>query len=188
MSLIVITGIDGIGKTTLVGNLQETFPHYQTKHLLQALDYPGFFRSPTEVLNEMSKCDSLRRLEIVRDGWELCMHNLQPDMILDSYWYKYAAAEYAYGARFDDIEWVFSDLPKPDEVFLLCGSAEKRNKSKYESGLLTPLQGPPVANFVEKYHEGFMKLASAFGPWKSVERVAADELTRKLILKSEYLT
>ena len=149
--LLVLTGSDGVGKSTLCSHLlQELQSQLGTKKVsyFSLWDYikQGELISVFEDgISFATSLSSRSRMSLLlfcfSRGLEL-LQSMQPEaefILIDGYWFKYAANEIARGASPFEIESCFSLLPQPDLVFYLKAdpiSIQKRKKkfSSYEVG------------------------------------------------------
>ena len=156
--LICITGIDGVGKSTLVELLAEKIPTAYISNIWDIMEggvetVP--FKSKQDIDNYLCELSPDVRLLFLAHALKFSVDKALDSgsdlVILNGYYYKYFASELALNASADLVDSLMGAFPKPDYVFQLELSIEeivnrKPHFSRYESGLSMQ---PGKDNFVE---------------------------------------
>lgn len=184
--IIAITGPDGSGKSTvcdeLYSHIQEIHPSLRCNiasiwdpmiAFKLKLDVPAYLK----VLS--NKARSMFLFHAVQMSYDM---NQDCDLlILNAYWYKYAASEMAYGTDLDFIGNLSQHFPIPDETYYLDISPVMTLKRKnyktsaYESG-------ENYLTFQNKALENLQKIEKLEGPWNhlSSEQFNSQQITQKI--------
>ncbi len=161
MKKIVITGVDGAGKTTQVNLLKKVLPNVNTMSVWDIVGNPeykdwsiynGF---PPEVEKYVMQLPPVSRTFFIFHAFDFAyakaMEKKADFLILDGYWYKYLSVEMAMGTDEDFIDFIFNRYAEPDISFYLDLPIHKIHErkpeiSQYESGTK---EGIDYANFLK---------------------------------------
>lgn len=144
--LIVITGADGTGKSTLIDLLKEKLNSYYIATIWDLLfsSVKGLpFKSKLELDNFLCDLTPDSRFlflsHALKYSTDMALQSGKEVIVLDSYFYKYQAAELALGADKELVGKVVDSFVKPDIVFEmrlpLAVVTERKNEfSRYECG------------------------------------------------------
>lgn len=160
--LICITGMDGIGKSTLISILANQFNSCYVANIWDLLDSPvkGLpFKSKKDLDNYI--CDLtpdsrfLFLAHALKYSTDKALSTKKEVILLDSYYYKYMATELALGAEVILVNKVVERFPKPHlvvELKLPMDEIIKRKTkfSRYECGLVENADLKSFVNFQEK--------------------------------------
>lgn len=123
-SLIIISGIDGCGKTTVLRKLSENYPRYKIIKWSELTNTHIKMQKLTpEYVNTLSPMG--RALIFGSVAWEMYDKILQfafdekKIMIIDSYYYKYLARELEFGQTDPILSEIFFRLPNPELVVFI---------------------------------------------------------------------
>jgi thymidylate kinase len=150
--LICVTGIDGSGKSTLIRSLQSAFPFSVTITIWDMMKNPEFkdsllFETKQEIDEYLKLLEHPARIlflyhclaQAMSIGAKEASKSNASLILLDGYWFKYAASEIAFGADAQEIIHLAQFFPKPDIVFRLAldsnvAFSRKESCSGYECG------------------------------------------------------
>jgi len=141
--IIVVTGKDGSGKSTLIKKLIENIPNSMEITIWDALD-PNLFNSKQKVDDYLSKLTPNSRALFLAhaliQSMEMALKSEQSILLFNGYFYKYFSSELAYGANELLIKNLSDFFPKPSKVIKLNISSNmafrrKTKVTKYECGL-----------------------------------------------------
>jgi thymidylate kinase len=145
--LICITGLDGVGKSTLIKSVQENYLSVYLANIWDLLNSEtgGLpFKSKCEVDEFLCSLTPDSRLlflaHAMKYSIDMAFKSNKKIILIDSYYYKYFAAELALGAKKELVSSLIGTFPKPDIVVELVlsvqeASCRKENYSRYECGL-----------------------------------------------------
>jgi thymidylate kinase len=192
--LIAITGPDGAGKSTVCSALAAQLGAHEVT-VWDALGRGAPFACKEEVLAHVSELDGVARMltifDLLRRALRLPEARAASTLVLNGYWFKYAASELAYGVPRMAVAAAVTDFPLPTCTFFLDLAPEeawerKGRGSDYERGLMRgthhPASEDPGAQFVEFQHKirgHWQEIERRRGPWTRisttppVERVLA---------------
>lgn len=146
--LIVITGADGTGKSTLIDILKDKLGSCYVATIWDLLfsSVKGLpFKSKLELDSFLCALTSDSRFlflsHALKYSTDKALASDEEFIILDSYFYKYQATELVLGADKELVEKVVSSYIKPDIVFemrlpLAVVTERKHKFSRYECGLV----------------------------------------------------
>lgn len=144
--MIVITGIDGTGKSTLIKTILDTGFKAKEITIWDAMD-PSVFQSKKQVGQFLSSLNSNARLLFLShalvQAYEKAKQSDHEILIFNAYYFKYFASERVYGADKNLIASLISFFPKPDLVIELVLDEElcferKNEVTAYECGFQQP--------------------------------------------------
>jgi len=181
--LVAITGPDGAGKSTICTAIAGQLGAVEVS-VWDSLGRGGPFASKAEVLAAVSELDGVERMltifDLLRRAMRLAAEEGAETLVLNGYWYKYAASELAYGVPEAAVAAAVKDFPVPACTFFLDLGADEawRRKgvgSAYERGLMRGTHRPagrtPGEQFVEfqrKIRGHWEALERAHGPWTRI--------------------
>ncbi len=149
MKKIVITGVDGAGKTTQVNLLKNVLPNVNTMSVWDIVANPqykpwsiynGF---PPQVEKYVMQLPPLSRTFFIFHAFDFAykkaMEKKADYLILDGYWYKYLSVELAMGTDEGFLDFIIDMYEEPDLCFYLDLPISKIKErkpviSQYESG------------------------------------------------------
>lgn len=158
--LIVITGIDGAGKTTLIESLSQRLPNSVIANVWQSFGAnQQLFKSKAHVYEYMRSLTPNSRVlflaHAVRYGIEKAIESTAEIIFIDGYYIKYFGPELALGADPKFVHEIIATFPKVDRVICLDIPIEKALKRKgeftdYECGFNSELSAETFLDFQEK--------------------------------------
>jgi thymidylate kinase len=158
--LIVITGIDGAGKTTLIESLSKRLPNSVVANVWQSFGAnQQLFNSKTHVYEYMRSLTPNSRVlflaHAVRYGIEKALESDAQTILIDGYYIKYFGPELALGADLNFVNEVVATFPKVDRVVCLDIPIEKALERKgaftdYECGFNPVLSKQTFLEFQQK--------------------------------------
>jgi dTMP kinase len=158
--LIVITGIDGAGKTTLIDALSKEIPNCVVANVWQSFGAnQQLFKSKAHVYEYMFSLTPNSRLlflaHAVRYGLEKALESNSETILIDGYYYKYFGPELALGADLQFVNEIIATFPKVDQVICLDLPIEKALERKgvftdYECGFNPVLSAQTFLDFQRK--------------------------------------
>lgn len=164
--LICITGLDGVGKSTLLKSVQENYSSVYLANIWDLLNSKNGglpFKSKCEVDEFLCSLTNDSRLLFLAHAMKYSIDKAYESdkqiILVDSYYYKYFASELALGADKNLVLSLISSFPKPDIVVELVLSVQeaanrKNNYSRYECGLSAIPDRESFIVFQNKlYHE-----------------------------------
>lgn len=166
--LIVITGADGTGKSTLIKQLSLTLESCYCANiwdLLQQSNNTLPFKSKQDIDSFLCALTPDSRFlflaHALRFSVDKALQSEAKIILMDSYYYKYFASELALGANPILVRSVLDSFPEPDLVFeLIVPLTEvmnrKENFSRYECGLADIAHKDLFEKFQQK----------VYGEWK----------------------
>jgi dTMP kinase len=198
--IVAVTGPDGSGKSTVCEqikkDLQERWgPQSVAKvSIWDSAAQPGLFSSMEQVVQYLSELEGGTRTLFLYHALSRSMdlaHRKKPKLILvEGYWFKYAATEIAYGVPEDFVLGAAQIFEKPTLTLHLDISPElalKRKEqrvSQYEKG------GQSFVEFQRMLAPIWFQIESKFGPWthlnsselssEQLSKAALEEVFRKL--------
>ncbi len=143
MKIFVITGMDGVGKSTIVKRLLDDNPRLHHATIWDAMNESSF-SSKSEVDDYLCSLSTKNRLLFLNNA---LMKSLEKSKMLknefllfDSYYFKYFASELCLGASKETVTQLMNEYPIPSLVIelsldVLNASTRKEKFSKYECGL-----------------------------------------------------
>lgn len=142
--LIVVTGTDGSGKSTLIDSLMESEINAEVASIWDAMD-ANLFASKKDIDSYLCKLTPNARLLFLTHALVQSLEKAQAsgEMVLfNAYYYKYFASELALGASLGLVEKLKSLFPTPDLVIKLdiaddLAVLRKDKLSQYECGIQT---------------------------------------------------
>lgn len=147
VKLICITGIDGVGKSTLVDLFSDKFPEAYISNIWDIMD-GGIetvpFKSKQDIDNYLCELSPDSRLLFLAHALKYSVDKALDSgcdlVFLNGYYYKYFASELALGASTNLVDLLISTFPIPDYIFnlelpLTDIANRKPYFSRYECGL-----------------------------------------------------
>ena len=188
--LIVITGIDGAGKTTLIESLAKEIPNSVVANVWQSFSAnQQLFKSKAHVYEYMFSLTANSRLlflaHAVRYGLEKALETAADTILIDGYYYKYFAPELALGADLNFVNEIVASFPKPDQVICLelpirKALARKGEFTAYECGFNSELTSTTFLAFQEKVLTQRKHFESDY--WEYVDaELNAEELLKRVL-------
>jgi thymidylate kinase len=187
---IAITGPDGAGKSTVCERVVRQLRGVEVS-VWDFLERGVPFRSKAETLAHVARLDGVERMltiiELLRASMRLADDKPGDVLVLNGYWYKYAASELAYGVPAAAVAEAVADFPEPTCTFFLELAPEEawRRKGKgssYERGLMRGTHRPgsldPGAQFVDfqrKIRPHWDELERRHGPWTHISSTPSVE-------------
>ncbi len=150
--LICVTGIDGSGKSTLVNKLNEEIKNSKIVTIWDLMKKPSLrecfsFKSKEDIDRYLEQLHHPARAlfmfhclaEPMTLAFEEAKEKGTEVLLLDGYWFKYAASEIAFGANPDEIRGLAKVFPDPDLVLYIeidskVALSRKKTFSGYEGG------------------------------------------------------
>ncbi len=170
--LVCITGMDGVGKSTLVNSLTSILPSVHVSNIWDIMN-GGIknipFGSAKDVDNYLCALTPGSRFlflaHTLKYAIDKAMKSDKEIILLDGYYYKYFSTELALGASKELVFSLINEFPKPDLVIYLELGMEETIKrkdvmSRYESGLAEQPDKNHFIDFQEK----------ALEQWKNYDR------------------
>lgn len=154
--IIVITGADGSGKTTLVNQLLKHYPTSTKMGIWDSFTENGakLFQSKEAIDNYLCSLTPIARTFFLTHALQIAIKKLDENngslFFIDSYYYKYYCSEIALGTPLKLIKSMTSYFPKPDLTIELhleieISATRKSKFSRYECGLV---ENPNVKDFI----------------------------------------
>ena len=149
MKTIVITGVDGSGKTTQVNLLKKVLPNVNTMSVWDIVANPEYKEwsiyngFPPQVEKYVMQLPPLSRTFFIFHAFDFAykkaMEKEVDYLILDGYWYKYLSVELAMGTNDGILDFLIDLYEEPDLTFYLDLPISKIKErkpviSQYESG------------------------------------------------------
>ncbi len=149
MKKIVITGVDGAGKTTQVNLLKKVLPNVNTMSVWDIVANPEYKKwsiyngFPPEVEKYVMQLPPLSRTFFIFHAFDFAykkaMAKKADFLVLDGYWYKYLSVELAMGTNDGILDFLIDLYEEPDLTFYLdlpiSRIQERKPKiTQYESG------------------------------------------------------
>lgn len=156
--LIGITGLDGVGKSTLVTLLSNQFPGAAISNIWDIMEGGVdtlLFNSKKDIDQYLCELTHDSRLLFLAHALKFSIDKALASgrelVILNGYYYKYFATELALGASLDLVESIQKEFPIPDQVIHLTLSIDEIAKrkpffSRYETGLAS---NPTTSEFID---------------------------------------
>ncbi len=158
--LIVITGIDGAGKTTLIESLSKKVPNSIIANVWQSFGAnQQLFKSKAHVYEYMRSLTPNSRVlflaHAVRYGLEKAMKSNAETIFIDGYYFKYFGPELALGADLNFVKEIMNSFPKVNQVICIEVPIEKALERKgeftdYECGFNAELSPKTFVDFQTK--------------------------------------
>ncbi len=160
--LICITGLDGVGKSTVINRLADHFTSCYVADIWDLLHSPIQslpFKSKSDIDHFLCSLTHDSRLfflaHALKYSIDKALESQNEIVIADSYYYKYLATEKALGANHQLIKALIRSFPKPDLVIELVLPVEicadrKTKYSRYECGLAEKPAQNDYINFQRK--------------------------------------
>jgi thymidylate kinase len=188
--LIVITGIDGAGKTTLIDALSQEIPNCVAANVWQSFGAnQQLFKSKAHVYEYMLALTPNSRLlflaHAVRYGLEKALESNSEIILIDGYYFKYFGPELALGADLDFVQTIIESFPKVDQVICLDLPIEKALERKgvftdYECGFDPVLSAETFLDFQRKVLQQRKHFET--DNWKYLDgEMQADDLVKKVV-------
>ena len=164
MNTIVITGVDGSGKTTHVNLLKKVLPNVNTMSVWDIVANPEYKEwsiyngFPPQVEKYVMQLPPLSRTFFIFHAFDFAykkaMEKEVDYLILDGYWYKYLSVELAMGTNDGILDFLIDLYEEPDLTFYLDLPISKIKErkpviSQYESGTK---EGIDYDNFLKIQH------------------------------------
>ncbi len=169
--LICITGIDGAGKSTLVNNIATKISPVYIASIWDIMNSATtLFSTKKDIDNYLCALTADSRVlflaHALKYSLDKALESGKEKILLNSYYYKYFAAELALGASEKLVLSLIKTFPQPDITIYLDISIEeaaerKKIISRYESGLI---MYPAKDNFI-----AFQK--TALNKWNYFEKI-----------------
>jgi dTMP kinase len=168
--LIVITGADGTGKTTLIKQLATKYKSCYCANiwdLLQQTNNTLPFKSKKDIYAFLCALTPNSRLlflaHALRYSLDKAMQADEEIILMDSYYYKYFASELALGADSILVKSIIDSFPKADlviELTLPLAEVLKRKTtfSRYECGVAETVSKQAFEHFQLKVWEHWKRL------------------------------
>lgn len=160
--LITITGKDGTGKSTQIQLLKEQMPQAWVSEIWDLLGSEanqlmlGTKKDVDSFLCNLTP-DSrfLFLMHALRFSVDKALQSGAPVVLLNAYYYKYAATELVLGANEVLVNQIINSFPKPDIVFELVlddaiAAQRKMQFSRYECGLAPKATAEAFVRFSQK--------------------------------------
>lgn len=151
--MIVITGTDGSGKSTLIDALVESGIKAEVLSIWDALD-ESLFATKKDVDNYLCRLSPNARLlflaHALLQSLEKAEQSSEKTVLFNGYYYKYFASEIALGASSDLVDKLMLLFPVPDlvinlEVDVELAISRKQKLSQYECGAQLPSKSSFIA-------------------------------------------
>ncbi|UKN00245.1 hypothetical protein K6119_10920 [Paracrocinitomix mangrovi] len=141
--LIVVTGKDGSGKSTLVDGIAQLYPEFHVASIWDAMKF-GLFQSKKDIDDYLCKLSADARLlflsHALEQSIEIAKESKADTVLMNAYYYKYFASELTLGASENLVKSLIEFFPKADLVINLeieeeLALSRKQSLSKYECGV-----------------------------------------------------
>ncbi|MBI3544191.1 MAG: hypothetical protein HY075_13050 [Deltaproteobacteria bacterium] len=187
-SMVVVTGPDGSGKSTacaaVVAALQSKYGKESVASANIWDSMEGNFDKEA-VVRYLGELDGAARVlflfHALKHSVDLAQAKEPKLLLVDSYFYKYAAAEFTYGTAPKLVLGAAAGFEKPELTICLDLDAEtalqrKGDSSRYESG------GGKFTEFQKKMRTHWAVLESQYGPWTHVPAADAPEVVAAKVI------
>jgi thymidylate kinase len=184
--IIVITGPDGSGKSTACEKLIPLLKDAVSVSIWDSMLKTGkFAKEPlVEYLGELDQvARTLLLFHAMRNSLDLALKQKPEVILVDGYFYKYAASELTYGTKMEVIRGAALGFPRPSFTLFLEvdpkeASERKTSQSAYESG-------EEFISFQEKMLRSWKLIEAEYGPWRKIStkggaQKVVDEIIREL--------
>jgi thymidylate kinase len=184
MRLVVVTGPDGSGKSTACAGARERLAargvSCREAGVWDALEpAPGLPRPPfasrSEAERYLADLDGTARGLFIFHALSRALQlgrRAGPEVLLvNGYWYKYAASELGYGVDPAVVRGWVTGFPEPDQVFFLELDPETAWRRRQAATAYE--QGPAGSAESESEKERFIRFQTRLAPeWETIEREA----------------
>lgn len=166
--LICVTGLDGVGKSTLIRAVQDSFDSVYLANIWDLLDSKNGglpFKSKYEVDEYLCTLTNDSRLlflaHAIKYSIDKALGSDKHIILIDSYYYKYFASELALGANKKLVKSLIDTFPNPDMVIELVLSVQeashrKEKFSRYECGLTETPNEDSFVNFQNRVFQEWL--------------------------------
>lgn len=158
--LVAITGMDGVGKNSIIAALQAHFPESFTAEIWQPMYGKTSPFSSKQAVDDYlcslhPESRTLFLAHALMESTQLALKSNAPIVFLNAYYFKYFASELALGVSEATINSLISLFPKPDlTIALTCPiattSERKQRFSRYECGLVEEISKEAFVDFQNK--------------------------------------
>lgn len=190
-TIICITGLDGSGKSTLIGNLVSELPNAIEVTIWDALNNTeaALFSNKKDIDTYLCTLSAAARLlflaHALKYALDKALESSAETILLDAYYYKYFASETALGTDIESIQMLEALFPSPDKIIFLSVSPEirasrKKHLSRYECGCSDATKENFI-NFQKKVSKAFEKYIQP--NWFILESEKSSESLKEKALK-----
>lgn len=184
--LIAITGADGSGKSTACASVRAALEsRFGAGSVLEVSVWDCLgegqapFRTKQDAVTYMADLDGVSRalfiFHAMSRALQLGLRSEARALLLNGYWFKYAASEIGYGNPSDWVLSVGRAFPAPDETYCLDVSPEvawerRRSATAYEQGpgVASGESGERFVAFQRKLRSAWGEIERVAGPWQHI--------------------